>query len=134
MSSAAPRLSVLVADDSPFGAALAAALDHAPDLACAGRATSLVDTLGLALARRPDVVLIGSLVRGASSLAAVAELAAVLPDTRVLVLADFASDLLAHESKRRGAAGFLVHNRDVATLLGRVRACAGLAPPEPALC
>lgn len=120
------RLRVLVVVDSAPGAELVAALEEHPELECAGHARTLDEGLALAMRLQPDVVLLGCLVGKVTGLGWIARFAAACTTaTRILVLSDVSSELLARESLKRGADGFLVHHDDVAVLIARVLACAG---------
>jgi DNA-binding NarL/FixJ family response regulator len=134
MPSVRPAVRVLVADARALGADLERALAADPELACVARAQSPSEVVAEARRHRPDAVLLGQLFGGATTLQLVGALVADLPHARVLVLSEVASDMLARESLRRGAAGFLVHSGDLHTLLPRIRACIGREPaaPEPA--
>jgi two-component system, NarL family, response regulator DesR len=123
-------LRILVAADAALGTALEAALAGDPELHCVGRVTSVGEVVAEARRHRPDVVLLGHLFGGGASLHVIADLAARLPEARVLVLSEVQSDILARESLRRGAAGFLVHSGNLATLVPRIHACIGRVPAE----
>lgn len=127
MQSATPALRVLVADDTALGTDLVAALDRDTEWSCVARVQRLADVLPAVREHRPDLLLLGFLLNGATSLGLLAELAAQAPATQVLVLSDVGSDGLALASLRRGADGFIVHGGDLATLLPRLRACTGRA-------
>jgi two-component system response regulator DesR len=130
MVPARPAVRVLVADDKGLGLELQRALARDPELVCVGRVTELAAVLDEAARLRPDVILLTCLFGGGTTLHVVGNLASALPDCRVLVLSEVASESLARESLRRGATGFLVHSGDVTTLVPRIRACTGRAPAE----
>jgi len=125
MPPARSRLRVLVVDDTELGADLAAAIERDPELDCVARATALDAGVRAARDGQPDVVLLRTLVGRSPGLDWIARIAATAPQSRILVLSEVTSELLAQESLRRGAAGFLVHHGNVEALLGRVRASAG---------
>lgn len=130
MLPARPVLRVLVADDLMLGAGLEQAIACDPELACVARVGAPGDVVAAARHHRPDVVLLGHVFGGGTTLQVVAELVAALPQSRVLVLSVVASDMFARESLRRGASGFIVHSGDLGTLLPRIRACLGRLPAE----
>ncbi|MCZ8130075.1 MAG: hypothetical protein O9284_02055 [Steroidobacteraceae bacterium] len=120
------RLRVLLVLDPDPGAELVAALQQHPELECAGHARALEEGLPLALRLQPDVVLLGCLVGKATALGWIARFAAACTSaTRILVLSEVSSELLARESLKRGADGFLLHHHDVSALVARIVACAG---------
>jgi two-component system response regulator DesR len=137
MPAARPALRVLVADDSAVGTALVAAIDADPELACVARVADPVRVAAVAAEVQPDLVLLALLLDGSTTIQSVPLIRARVPGVRVLLLSEVSSDILAAESLRRGAAGFLVHDGNVAHLLERVRACGGrtlldeAAEPEP---
>jgi DNA-binding NarL/FixJ family response regulator len=130
MSSVRTPLRVLVADDRPFGDALVGALAADADLACVARVTDLAAVATDAERHAVDLVLLNPSFTGGTTLHVIGALTERLPRARILVLSEVASESLARESLRRGAAGFLVHSGNVQTLLARIRACAGHAPAE----
>jgi DNA-binding NarL/FixJ family response regulator len=130
MLAARPAVRVLVADAHALGAELERALANDPELVCVGRVAVPSEVAAEARRHRPDVVLLGHLFGGGTTLRLVGELVADLPEIQVLVLSEVASDMFARESLRRGAAGFLVHSGDLRTLLPRIRACIGREPAE----
>jgi two-component system response regulator DesR len=130
MVPARPAVRVLVADDRGLGAELQLALARDSEFQCLARITDISAVHAEAARHRPDVILLNHLFGGGKTLSVLGELTATLPDCRVLVLSEVASESLARESLRRGATGFLVHSGDVSTLLPRIRACTGRAPAE----
>lgn len=130
MTAARPALRVLVAHDTALGAALAAAIDRDPELVCVGHVAEPLRVAAAAAAAQPDLVLLAHLLGGSTTIHEVSLIAARVPGVRILVLSEVSSDILAEEALRRGAAGFLVHDGNVANLLGRVRACGGRVPFE----
>ncbi len=125
-----PAFRVLVADDTALGAALEAALTEDPDLRCVARVADPTRVAEEAGRHRAEVILLGHLGGGSVSLQILGELVPRVPAARVLVLSEVASDIVARESLRRGAIGFLVHSGDLGTLLPRIRACTGQLPVE----
>ena len=80
-------LKILVADDHPmFRAGIAALVDALPWAEVVGQAADGDESLVLALAERPDVVLMDLHMPGMNGLEAIRRLAAELPSAACLVL------------------------------------------------
>ena len=118
---AAP-IRVLVAEDNDdLRRVLAALFDGEPDLECVGRVASPEQVLPLAREVQPDVVVLDLLLEGGTSMHVIRELQSAVPRARVVMYSGYGSDITARESKRRGAAAFVVKSGDFDTLLATIR-------------
>jgi DNA-binding NarL/FixJ family response regulator len=82
---------------------------------------------------QPDVVLMDIRMPGMDGLAATAEVLALAPETRVVILTTFDDDEYVYEALRAGASGFLLKSADGDTLVNAVRIVASgeaLLAPE----
>jgi DNA-binding NarL/FixJ family response regulator len=102
-------LAVVVADDHPmFRAGLAALVDALPWARVVGQAADGDEAVALALAHRPDVVLMDLHMPGTNGLEAIRRLAAELPSVACLVLTMVENDDTAAAALRAGARGYLL--------------------------
>jgi DNA-binding NarL/FixJ family response regulator len=100
-------------------------LEAQPDIEVVGEASDGSSALELARRTRPDVVLMDVRRPGVDGIAATADIAAELPETRVLVLTTFDLDEYAFGALRAGASGFLLKDARPEELLAAIRAVAG---------
>ncbi|KUF16078.1 response regulator transcription factor [Streptomyces silvensis] len=108
MTSAPAPLTVLIADDQPLVRHGLALIFHAdPGVTVVGQAGDGREAVDLALRLRPDVVLMDIRMPRLDGVGATAELAAELPECRVLALSTFDMDEYVVGALRAGAAGFL---------------------------
>jgi DNA-binding NarL/FixJ family response regulator len=117
-------ISVLIAEDhSMVRAGFKALIDAEPDLGVAGEAANGREALELALARRPDVVLLDVRMPEMDGLEAARRISAEpsLGATRILVLTTFELDEYVFGALRAGASGFLLKGGDPADLLAAIR-------------
>ena len=116
-------LRLLVADDQPLiRRGLAMMLDAEADIEVVGQATDGLEAIELALATRPDVVVMDLQMPRASGVVATREITARLPATRVVVLTTYDHDDLVFEAIRAGAHAYLLKDASEAELLETVRA------------
>jgi two-component system nitrate/nitrite response regulator NarL len=121
-ASLSPPHRLLVVDDrTPFGDALAAALDQETGITVAGWAGSVEEATREAARLQPDAVLLDLHTPGGSATRALGALRAACPGARVLVLASTADadDLAA--ALRAGADGYLVKNIDARLVVPGLR-------------
>ena len=86
-------ISLLIADDHPVVRnGLRGIFAGDPDFEVLGEAASGVEAVALAIARRPQVVLMDLRMPGGDGVSAIRELAERLPSTRVLVLTTYGDD------------------------------------------
>ncbi|XVS65586.1 response regulator transcription factor [Actinosynnema sp. CA-299493] len=113
---------VLVADDQrAVREALRLVLDGEPDIEVVGEAGSGTEAVHLALARRPDVVVMDLRMPHGDGIAAIARLGAAEVRAKVLALTTFDLDEYLFGALAAGAGGFLLKDSDPALLLDAVR-------------
>jgi DNA-binding NarL/FixJ family response regulator len=120
-------IKVLLADDQVLvRAGFRALLGAEPDLAVVGEAGDGLEAVQVALATRPDVVLMDIRMPGIDGLEATRRIAAepTLAGTRVVILTTFELDEYVFEALRTGASGFLVKDTEPVDLIRAVRAVA----------
>jgi DNA-binding NarL/FixJ family response regulator len=100
---------ILLADDHPlFREGVAHSLTEDPGLEVVAQASSGEQAVELALALRPDVVLLDISMPGIGGIAAAARIAEILPETRIVMLtvAENADSLMA--ALKAGAHGYVL--------------------------
>jgi DNA-binding NarL/FixJ family response regulator len=118
---------VLLADDQALvRAGFRALLDAQDDIEVVGEAGDGAAAVELALASRPDVVLMDVRMPGTDGLEATRRIIAdpSLAATRVVILTTFDLDDYVFEALRAGASGFLLKDTEPVDLLAGVRAVA----------
>ena len=111
MRAAAAPVKVLLADDHGlFRVGLARMLSADPRFEVVGEATSGVDAVDLALARRPDVVLMDLQMPELSGAEAVKRLTLEAPDVQVLVVSAYADGAMLEDALANGAKGYVNKN------------------------
>ncbi|MFG2001462.1 response regulator [Spirillospora sp. NPDC048911] len=116
---------VLLADDEAMiRAGVRAILSADPGIEVVAEAADGHQAVELALAHRPDVVLLDIRMPRMDGLAAVAELRRAAPGTSVVMLTTFGEDEYIARALSGGAAGFLLKSGDPRELLAGVHAVA----------
>jgi DNA-binding NarL/FixJ family response regulator len=118
---------VVVADDQVLvRTGFVALLDAEDDIQVVGQAGTGTEAVALAVARRPDVVLMDIRMPEMDGLSATRRIAedADLGGVKVLVLTTFELDEYVYEALRAGASGFLVKHTEPAELIRAVRVVA----------
>jgi DNA-binding NarL/FixJ family response regulator len=129
---------VLVADDHPIvRSGIVALLQTAEDVEVVGEASTGLEAVDLAIALRPDVVLMDLRMPGIDGDEATARILAALPTTRVLILTTYESDDSILTAIEAGASGYLLKAAPQDEIVAGVRAVArgevALAPRIAAL-
>ncbi|MFJ6675975.1 response regulator transcription factor [Actinosynnema sp. NPDC091369] len=115
---------VVVADDqAAVRDALRMVLDGEPDIEVVGEAASGAEAVHVALARRPDVVVMDLRMPHGDGIAAITRLGGAGP--KVLALTTFDVDEYLFGALAAGAGGFLLKDSDPALLLDAVRGLHG---------
>jgi len=113
---------VLIADDQALvRVGLRKILEIEPDLEVAGEAAEGQDAVRLALALRPDVVLMDIRMPVLDGIEATRRITAADPAARVLILTTFGLDAYVYESLRAGASGFMLKDAPPEEIAGAVR-------------
>jgi DNA-binding NarL/FixJ family response regulator len=118
--SAAPLRVMLVDDHALVRSAVRQAID-APDVELVGEAGSAEDAFALALAVRPDVMLLDIDLPGMNGIQMLEELSPRLPDTKIVMLTVSDSERDMIEALARGAAGYLTKDLNPEALLRALR-------------
>jgi DNA-binding NarL/FixJ family response regulator len=117
---AAPLRVMLVDDHALVRSAVRQAID-APDVELVGEAGSAEDAFALALALRPDVMLLDIDLPGMNGIQMLEELGPRLPDTKIVMLTVSDSERDMIEALARGAAGYLTKDLNPEALLRALR-------------
>jgi len=118
--SRAPLRVMLVDDHALVRSAVRQAID-APDVELVGEAGSAEDAFALALAVRPDVMLLDIDLPGMNGMQMLEELSPRLPDTKIVMLTVSDSERDMIEALGRGAAGYLTKDLNPEALLRALR-------------
>src|SRR3954470_16728095 len=129
MNDPATMIRVLIADDFPMVRdALSAALARHPELQLVGAASDGHEAVEQARELRPDVVVLDLRMPGMSGLMALTRLSNELPETRVLLLTACDDPDAVIDAVSAGAAGFLTKQTNGAQLAEAVVAVHGGEP------
>lgn len=115
-----PLRVMLVDDHALVRSAVRQAID-APDVELVGEAASAEDAFALALAVRPDVMLLDIDLPGMNGIQMLEELAPRLPETKIVMLTVSDSERDMIEALGRGAAGYLTKDLHPEALLRALR-------------
>jgi DNA-binding NarL/FixJ family response regulator len=118
-----PPIRVLIADDQRVvrdGLAMLVGLIDGVEIACA--ACDGDEAVRLAVAHRPDVILMDLRMPGMDGIAATAQLRDQLPSARVLVLTTYADDDTILPALRAGANGYLTKDASAEQIEAAIRA------------
>jgi len=121
----APLTRVLVVDDHEvLASSLARVLDEEPDLVSVGVAGTLERARAMIATTAPDVVLLDHRLPDGDGVAAISELRALRPSTKVVVLTASAADHVLVAAIEAGASGFVSKTRSLGEVTSAVRAAA----------
>lgn len=117
---------VLIADDHPIvRSGIAALVRSAADLELVGEAVDGLDAVELALALRPDVVLMDLRMPGLTGDEATARILGEAPEVRVVILTTYESDSSILPAIEAGAQGYLLKAAPEEEILAGIRSVAG---------
>lgn len=117
---------ILIADDHVLvRSGVRALLAADTDLEVVGEAGSGEETLRLAAALAPDLVLLDITMQETSGIATAERLKEAHPDLVVLFLTMHEDEGLLHEALRTGAAGYVIKRAEAAELVQAIRAAMG---------
>ena len=115
-------LRVLVVDDhSTFAELLTGAIDQEPDLVSVGHATTGAGGVAMFAQLLPDVVLMDLQLPDIDGFAATAQIVAINPDVRVIMLTAHVTATVVADAAASGVCGFLPKNGHLADILTAVR-------------
>ena len=128
-------LRVLVVDDhSTFAELLTGAIDRERDLVSVGHATTGAGAVAMFAELRPDVVLMDLQLPDIDGFAATAQILAMSPDARVIMLTAHVTASVVANAAESGLCGFLPKDGHFADLLNTLRtAKPGSLAVDPAL-
>ncbi|MEU1438547.1 response regulator transcription factor [Streptomyces sp. NPDC005786] len=112
---------LLVEDHDMVAEAICLALERSPGLQIVGRAASVASALADVQRHEPDVVLLDRRLPDGDGVTAIADLLAIAPDARVLVLAGEGSASVAARVAEAGGAGLILKARGLRELEEAVR-------------
>lgn len=113
---------ILIADDHPlFRDGLRLLLGTTPDLEVIGEATTGDETVQLAAALRPDVILMDIKMPGVSGIEATRQTLAANPGIRILIVTMFEDDATVFTAMRAGARGFVLKDAAKDDMLRAIR-------------
>jgi two-component system response regulator DesR len=116
------KIRVLLAEDNDdLRRALTGLVDAEADMECVGSVASPDQVLPLAREVMPHIVVLDLLLEGGSSMHVIRELKTVLPQAQVVMYSGYGSEITERESKRRGAAAFVVKTGDFEALFAAIR-------------
>jgi DNA-binding NarL/FixJ family response regulator len=119
------QLRVIIADDHPIvREGLQAVIDDQPDMVVVGQAANGEDAVALALAHRPDVILIDLRMPGLNGVEAIAGIRAQWAEARLIVLTTYDGDEDIYRAIQAGALAYLLKDTPRAELLDAIRAVA----------
>ena len=114
---------ILIADDhGVLRAGLRALLGSESDLEIVGEAADGEETLRLADAEAPEVILLDVSMPGMTGIEVTRHLKDLLPDVRVLILTVHEDESLLQEAMQAGAAGYIVKRAVESELIDAIRA------------
>lgn len=112
---------LLVEDHDMVAEAICLALERSPDLRVVGRAPSVAGALDAARQCDPDVVLMDRRLPDGDGVTAIADLLALIPDVRVLILTGEGNGSVAARVAETGGAGLILKARGLHELEDAVR-------------
>ncbi len=116
---------VAIVDDQPMMRFALRTILEASGIEVVGEAGDGHEAVSVALATRPDVMLMDVRMPGRDGIDATRELTSALPELRVIVLTTFDDDDVLYGALAAGAAGFVLKNSPPEALVRAVQAVAG---------
>lgn len=130
-----PPIRILIADDHPlFRKGMRTLLDSMPETGVIGEATSGQQAIEMALALKPDLILMDLKMPGGGGLSAIGQLSQQMPDARILVVTLFEDDESVFTALKAGARGYVLKDADEDEMMRAIQAVAqGEAIFSPAI-
>jgi DNA-binding NarL/FixJ family response regulator len=123
MSADTVRL-LIVDDHDMFADSLRVALSAQPDLTVVGTAATLGQARSMVVSTAPDVVLLDHRLPDGLGVDSIAELKALRPNTKIVVLTAVAEDSMLVTATEAGCAGFILKTSPLDELVTAVRTAA----------
>lgn len=127
-------ITILIVDDHPMmREALRAAIEAEPDLQVVGEAANGQQAIDLAVALRPEVIVLDLYLPGKDGLAAAAEITAHNPAARILAITSSTEDSKVMAAMQAGVTGYLLKDAPREEFLRGLRQVAAgqtFLPPE----
>jgi DNA-binding NarL/FixJ family response regulator len=121
----ADEVRLLIVDDHDmFADSLRVALSAEPDLTVVGTAPTLAQARSMVVSTAPDVVLLDHRLPDGLGVDSIAELKALRPDARIVVLTAVAEDSMLVTATEAGCAGFILKTSPLDELVTAVRTAA----------
>jgi NarL family two-component system response regulator LiaR len=118
----ATRIRVLVVDDHAIiRKGVKAVLDLVPDIELVGEAENGKQAVRSALELRPDVILMDLMMPEMDGIASIREIRAQRPETRILVLTNFAGEDMIFPAIKAGAMGYHLKDSSPEALVEAIR-------------
>lgn len=118
-------LRILIVEDHPlYRKGLRQLVNAVEEFTVAGEATDGHEAVALALDLRPDVVLMDLQLPEQGGIAAIREIVAMQPETRILVVTLFQDDDSVFAALRAGARGYILKDSDEEEIVRAIRAVA----------
>jgi DNA-binding NarL/FixJ family response regulator len=121
---ASPPIRVMLVDDHALVRSAVSQAIASPDVELVAEASTAEDAFALALAVRPDIMLLDIDLPGMNGIQMLEELAPRLPDTKIVMLTVSDSERDMFEALARGAAGYLTKDLSPEALLRAIRGAA----------
>lgn len=120
-----PPIHVLIADDHPlFRKGLRTLLNSMPETAVVGEATNGAAAVEMALALRPDVILMDLQMPEGGGLSAIRRLTQAWPEARILVVTLFEDDESVFAALKAGARGYVLKDAEEGEIVRAIEAVA----------
>ncbi|MBI5304767.1 MAG: response regulator transcription factor [Chloroflexi bacterium] len=112
---------ILIADDhGVIRAGMRAVLEKESDFQIVGEAADGLDAQSLAVALKPDILLLDINMPGADGIQITRELTATVPQVRILILTLHEGVSMLREAMTAGAAGYIVKKADDVEVVGAI--------------
>lgn len=127
------RIRILVVDDHPMlREGIASAIARQPDMALVGEAVNGREAIATFRTTRPDVTLMDLQMPEMNGVEAISAIRADFPGARIIVLTTYKGDVLALRALKAGASGYLLKSALRKEMMDAIRAVSAGRPSIPA--